>query len=175
MSSSTIKSIKIDIKNKKVFITSASNNVSPKNYYYSYYSFFDKFFDQEGGIEAIQKNILFSFFEGSYKGLFTNYGKAMATFKCEGNSYEIWQKCFDNKEFRINFENKLLTHFKEYEAKTKCKKLFNVKVNQGWIVKLTTNGAKTHPSQDLAKKFSLTVAETILKKFCNYGAEIIEI
>jgi hypothetical protein len=172
MSSNTIRSIKIDAKNKKVFITSACNNVIPKDYYNSHRSFFDKFFDKEGGIEEIQKRILFSFFSGSYQGLFTNYGKAMQTFKSESG---CWQKCIDDPEFKIDFENKLLNHFKEYEAKRKCKKVFNVKVDQGWIAKLTASGAKINRNQDLAKKFNLAIAETVLKRFSNHGAEIIEI
>ena len=175
MSTDTIRSIKIDIKNKKVFITSSSNNIYPRYYSCNHQPYYDKFFDKEGAIDEIKKDILFSFFEGSYQGLFTNYGKAMQTFKCEGDSYKIWQKCFDNKEFGINFKNKLLTHFQEYEAKTKCKRVFNVKVDQGWIAKLTASGAKINRNQDLAKKFNLAIAETVLKRFSNHGAEIIEI
>jgi len=175
MSTDTIKSIKIDIKNKKVFMTSSSSSDFPLYYYNSHQPFYDKFFDREGGIEEIQKSILFSFFSGSYQGLSTNYGKAMASFKYESDSYKIWEKCGEDPEFKINFENKLLAHFKEYEAKTKCKKVFNVKVSQGWIVKLTTIGAKINANQDRAKKFNLAIAETVLKRFSNLEAEIIEI
>lgn len=173
MSSNTIRSIKIDIKNKKVFITSACNNVFPPYYTCNQSPYWDKFFENDGGgVEAIQKHILFSFFSGSNQGLFTNYGKAMQTFKCESGS---WDKCIEDPEFKINFENKLLSHFKEYEKKRKCKRVFNIKIGYEWIVKLTTNGAKTNKNQDRAKKFNLAVAETVVKTFSHYGAEMIEI
>lgn len=173
MSSTTIKSIKIDIKNKKVFITSYPNNVCPPSISRSHLPYFDKFFENDGGgVEAIQKDILFSFFSGSNQGLFTNYGKAMQTFQCESGS---WDKCIEDPEFKINFENKLLSHFKEYEAKRKCKRVFNIKIGYQWIVKLTTNGAKTNKNRDQAKKFNLAIAETLLKRFSNHGAEIVEI
>jgi hypothetical protein len=169
MSSNTIKSIKIDIKNKKVFITSSSSSDFPRYYSCNHCPYYDKFFDKEGGIEEIQKSILYFFYSGLSQGLSTNYGKAMASFKWEGDKYS------DDPQLKINLKNKLLSHFQEYEAKRKCKKVFNVKVNQEWIVKLTTNGAKTSTNQDLAKKFNLAVAETVAKTFSKHGAEIVEL
>ena len=176
MSSSTIRSIKIDIKNKKVFITSSCNNVFPPDYVCNQNSYWDKFFENDGGgIEAIQKNILFSFFAGSNQGLFTNYGKAMQTFECEGNDYDTWKRCCDDPEFKTNFENKLFNHFKEYEAKRKCKKLYNVKCGSRWILRVKRSGADICESQSRAKKFNLATAETLLERFKHCGAEIVEI
>ena len=173
MSSSTIRSIKIDTKNKKVFITSSCNNVSPPDYVCNQNPYWDKFFENNGGgVEAIQKHILFSFFSGSNQGLFTNYGKAMETFECESGS---WNKCIEDSEFKINFENKLLSHFKEYEEKRKCKKLYNIRCGFNWIFRVKTGGADICESQSRAKKFNLTTAENLLKRFKHYGAEIVEI
>jgi hypothetical protein len=175
MSTNTIKSIKIDIKNKKVFITSSVKNIFPKYYSCDHCPYYDKFFNEENAIEKIKKDILYSFFNGTFKGLSTNYGKAISTFKYVGDCYEIWDKCRKDPEFKINFDNQLLNHFNEYEAKRKCKRVFNIKVSQGWIAKLTTNGAKTSTNQDLAKKFNLAVAETNLKRFSQHGAKMVEI
>jgi hypothetical protein len=175
MSSNTIRSIKIDIKNKKVFIASASNNVYPKDYSRSHLPFYDKFFNEVDGVEKIQKHILFTFFSGESKGLSTTYGKAMASFKCEGDSYEIWQKCRNDLEFKINFHNKLFKHFQDYEAKRKCKRVFNVKVGSDWIFKLKRNNTRICEDQKQAKQFNLADAETVVKRFTHYGAEIIEI
>jgi len=175
MSSSTIRSIKIDTKNKKVFITSYPNNVTPPDISRSHFPYFDKFFENGGGgVEAIQKDILRAFFSGEFKGLSTNYGKAMRTFECE-NEHECWKKCIKDPEFRINFENKLFNHFKEYEEKRKCKKLYNVKCGFNWISRVKTGGADICESQSRAKKFNLTTAETLLKRFEHCGAEIVEI
>lgn len=175
MSTNTIKSIRIDTKNKKVFMTSSSSSTFPSYYSCDHLPYYDKFFNEENAIEKIKKDILYSFFNGSFKGLSTNYGKAISTFKYEGDSYEIWEQCGEDPEFKINFQNQLLNHFQEYETKRKCKKAFNIKVSQGWIVKLTTNGAKTSTNQNLAKKFNLAVAEIVAETFTAHGTEIIEI
>ena len=176
MSSSTIKSINIDTKNKKVFITSYPNNVFPPYISRSHLPYFDKFFENGGGgVEAIQKDILFTFFGREFQGLSTNYGKAMELFEHEGNRYDTWQQCYDDPEFRINFENKLLDHFKEFEAKRKCKKLYNVRCGFQWILRVKRGGADTCESQSRAKKFNLAIAETLLERFKHCGAEIVEI
>jgi hypothetical protein len=175
MSITIIKSIKIDIKNKKVFITSGCNNIVPRYYTHNHCPYYDKFFDKEGGIEEIKKDILFSFFSGSFNGLLTNYGKAISTFKYEGDSNEIWHKCRIDSEFKIYFKNQLLNHFKEYEAKRKCKRVFNVKIEDRWIVKLTPNTAITSADQNRAKKFDLATAEIALKRFAMHGTQIVEL
>lgn len=174
MSYEIIKSIKIDAKNKKVFFTSYSNNVFPKIPHKWHCCHYDDFFDN-GGIEAIKKNILFSFFSGSNQGLSTNYGKAMQLFKYEGDSYEIYKRCGDDAEFRTNFEKQLFNHFQEFEAKRKCKKLFNIKFSNSWLYYLKRNGAATCGSQAGAKKFNLAIAETLLKRFSHCGAELVEV
>jgi hypothetical protein len=175
MSTDTIKSIKIDIKNKKVFITSSSNNVYPRYYSCQHHPYYDQFFDKEGGIDEIKKDILFSFFSREFQGLSTNYGKAVASFKYGGDRHEIWKKC-DDKEFRINFQNQLLNHFNQYEAKRKCKKVFNVKLTDDrWIVKLNTNSAITCADQNRAKKFNQAIAEEALKRFAMHGAKMVEV
>lgn len=175
MSYDTIKSIKIDIKNKKVFITSSSNNIVPRYYSRQHHPYYDQFFDKEGGIDEIKKDILFSFFSREFQGLSTNYGKAIDTFKCEGDSYEVWDKCRIDREFKINFENQLLKHFNEYEAKRKCKRVFNVKIADQWIVKLTINSAITCGDQNRAKKFDLATAEIAKNRFARHGSEIVEL
>jgi hypothetical protein len=175
MSITIIKSIKIDIKNKKVFITSGCNNIVPRYYTRSHCPYYDQFFDKEGGIEEIKKNILFDFFRGSFNGLLTNYGKAISTFKYEGDSDEIWGKCRKDPEFKINFKNQLLNHFNEYEAKSKCKRVFNVKIEDRWIVKKNTNTVVTTADQNRAKKFDLATAEFVSKQITAYETKIIEI
>jgi len=175
MSTETVKSIKIDSKNKKVFMVSSSNNIYPKDYSRSHLPFYDKFFNEIDGIEKIQKHILFTFFSGESKGLYTTYGKAMASFKCDGDAYEIWQKCRNDLEFKKSFENKLFKHFQDYEAKRKCKRVFNVKVGSDWIFKLKRNNTQTCKDQKQAKQFNITVAETVVKRFAHYQAELVEI
>ena len=175
MSITIIKSIKIDIKNKKVFITSGCNNIVPRDYSRDHFPYYDQFFDKEGGIDEIKKDILFYFFSGSFNGLSTNYGKAISTFKYEGDSDEIRGKCGEDPEFKINFENQLLKHFNEYEAKRKCKRVFNVKIEDRWIVKLTPNSAITTADQNRAKKFDLATAEIALKRFAMHGTQIVEL
>ena len=174
MSHEIIKSIKIDSKNKKVFITSYSNNITPKIFKKWHCSYYDDFFDK-GGVEAIQKHILFSFFSGVNQGLSTNYGKAMKLFKYEGDSYEIYKKCDDDEDFKLSFYNKLFSHFQEFEAKRKSKRLFNIKVGRSWIYVVKRGGAATCESQASAKKFNLATAETLLKRFASSKPEIIEI
>lgn len=175
MSSTIIKSIKIDIKNKKVFITSCSSSILPRYYSCDHCPYYDQFFDKEGGIEEIKKNILFNFFSGSFNGLLTNYGKAISTFKYEGDSYEIWNKCSEDHEFKINFKNQLLKHFNEYEAKRKCKRVFNVKIEDRWIVNKTKNTVVTTADQNRAKKFDLATAEFVSKSITAFETKIIEI
>jgi hypothetical protein len=175
MSYDIIKSIKIDIKNKKVFITSCSSSILPRYYSCDHCPYYDQFFDKEGGIEEIKKKILFNFFSGGFQGLSTNYGKAFSTFKYEGDSYEIWDKCRKDPEFKINFQNQLLKHFNEYEAKRKCKRVFNVKIADRWIVKLTSNSAITCGDQNRAKKFDLATAEIAKNRFARHGSEIVEL
>lgn len=174
MSHEIIKSIKIDSKNKKVFITSYSNNITPKIFKKWHCSYYDDFFDK-GGVEAIQKHILFSFFSGVNQGLSTNYGKAMKLFKYEGDSYEIYKKCDDDEDFKSSFYNKLFSHFQEFEAKRKSKRLFNIKVGRSWIYVVKRGGAATCESQASAKKFNLATAETLLKRFASSKPELIEI
>lgn len=174
MSHQIIKSIKIDSKNKKVFITSYSNNVTPKIFKKWHCSYYDNFFDN-GGIEAIQKHILFSFFSGVNQGTSTNYGKAMQLFKHEGDSYEIYKKCNDDEDFKSSFYNKLFLHFQEFEAKRKSKRFFNIKVGESWIYYIKRGGAATCASQASAKKFNLATAETLLKRFASHKPELIEI
>ncbi len=175
MSITIIKSIKIDIKNKKVFITSACNNIVPRYYTREHCPYYDQFFDKEGGIEEIKKDILFSFFSGSFNGILTNYSKAIETFKYEGDSDEIWDKCRIDREFKINFKNQLLKHFNEYEAKRKCKKAFNVKIEDRWIVKKNMTTVVTTADQNRAKKFDLATAEFICKSITAFETKIIEI
>jgi hypothetical protein len=174
MSHEIIKSIKIDSKNKKVFITSYSNNITPKIFKKWHCSYYDDFFDK-GGVEAIQKHILFSFFSGVNQGLSTNYGKAMQLFKYEGDSYEIYKKCDDDEDFKSSFYNKLFSHFQEFETKRKSKRLFNIKVGRSWIYIIKRGGAATCESQASAKKFNLATAETLLKRFASSKPELIEI
>ena len=175
MSITIIKSIKIDIKNKKVFITSGCNNIIPREYSCSHCPYYDQFFDKEGGIEEIKKDILFYFFSGSFNGLSTNYGKSISTFKYEGDSNEIWHKCRKDPEFKINFKNQLLKHFNEYEAKRKCKKAFNIKIEDRWIVKKNILTVITTADQNRAKKFDLATAEFVCKQIPVYETKIIEI
>jgi hypothetical protein len=94
------------------------------------------------------------------------------TFECESGS---WNKCIEDSEFKINFENKLLSHFKEYEEKRKCKKLYNIRCGFNWIFRVKAGGADICISQSRAKKFNLATAEILLKRFKHYGAEIVEI
>ena len=57
MSYELVKSIKIDKQNKKVYITSACNNVTPHHYRTSECSYFSNILEKDG-LEEMEKEIL---------------------------------------------------------------------------------------------------------------------
>ncbi len=185
MSYEQIKSINIDIKNKKVFITSASSSCVPKKYIRWHVEGFDRYFE-DWGVEAIKKDILFQFFSGYFKGDSTHYGKCMQSFidKYNGDGdlkFQDYLKYKDgDNEFREAFLNKLYEHYLEYERKRKSEELFIIKIrSSSYILKLKQSRAMTTAiTTDIktkAKTFNLGEAEDIKQRFLYAGAEMIKV
>jgi hypothetical protein len=179
MSYEMIKSINIDTKNKKVFITSYSNNVVPKTLYRGHAPYYDKYFEN-GGVEAIQKEILFAFFSREFQGSSTHYGKCMPSFfnkydRGTDAKYQDFIRCGDDAEFRKAFLNRLYEHYLEYENKRKSKDLFHIKVGSSYIMKVTRGGAATTSNISIAKTFNRAEAEITQKRFSHASAEIIQV
>lgn len=182
MSYYKIKSININIKSKKVFITGACSSLRPLTYTKSHQPCFDKYFD-DGGVEAIQKEILFEFFSRNFQGESTNYGKCMQSFfdkyKGDGNGdqkYEDYLSCTNgDAEFRKSFLNRLYKHYLDYERKRKNKELFVIKVGSSYIFKVGRGGASTTAYKSYAKAFNCATAEGLQKRFSHAGAEMIAV
>jgi hypothetical protein len=172
-----ITSININTKNKKVFITSYSNNLVPKKPHRYHAPYYDKYFEN-GGVEAIKKDILFCFFSQEFQGSSTHYGKCMPSFfdkydhKTDAK-YQDFVRCGDDAEFRKDFLNTLYQHYLEYENKRKSKDLFNIKVGNSYIMKVHRGGAATTSTVARAKAFNRAEAEIIQKRFSHVSAEII--
>ena len=180
MSYYKIKSINIDIKSKKVFITSASSNTTPIIYDKWHAKSFDKYFD-DGGIEAIQREILFEFFNRNFQGESTNYGKCIKSFfdKYKGNGdreYQDYLNCTNGDvEFRKSFLNRLYEHYLEYECKRKNKALFVIKIGSSYISKVGRAGATTTAYESHAKAFNCAIAESLQKRFSHANAEMVPV
>jgi hypothetical protein len=76
MSYEKVKSIKIDEKNKKVFLNGASNNVRPLNYTREEYPYFSKILKEEGK-GAVEIALLQGYESGNLQGGSNKYTKAL--------------------------------------------------------------------------------------------------
>lgn len=187
MSYEIVKSIKIDKVKKEVWIRSSSNNVSPKTFNLWHCKSLSEIFRAKG-IEALEKEILFQYFQG--------------TFQKTNNSFEKSLILLDRKEFNwstvgfnfepnpdggdpIRVEKKYSEEevkavlYKNYIAYKKRKKgvfVIQEKENKRYVTRFSHNGCFLSSHFSLAKK--LTSREEALYKLRNfYGNkyEILEI
>ena len=96
MSYEIVRSVKIDKKNNKVFITGASNNVTPKTYTKWNCSTISHILETKGEVAAI-KEILEAYWDGQFQpGGINYYSKSMSL--VDRNKYN-----WDNRCLRVIF------------------------------------------------------------------------
>jgi hypothetical protein len=182
MSHEIVKSIKIDKKNKKVFITSHSNNVVPAYNHTWHATFFDDFF--ELGIEEVQKEILYGFWQRSFQGQSTSYGK-FYNYHFDNKKGYTWdnvgkvkgEKLYDWDD-RIaehtydELKNDLFNQYQEFLKLSSKKNLLFVRLGSQYIMKLTSRRTRLTNHKEYASKFTLAKVEEIRKRFNHYDVNI---
>jgi len=168
MSSSYIKSIKIDKKNKQVFITSSCSNdeLKAERWECTYYNeFFDKYGNDAE--KKIIKNILRDFNGGMMYGKATDYSKSVKLYYVMNPDVERWGEGVD-EEKRVNELYKFYLQFKKDK-----KEKYIVKLNGVYISKLTSARAETCYHPDGAKFFSKNDLPIIKHRFSKYEMDAI--
>lgn len=113
---------KIRITSDKVYITSCSNNVWPQTYEEWESPHYSAILVDKGR-EELEKELLFSYFEGMKKGLSNDkYQRAVNRFmfKLSGDHHELWKRCGSDPEFDKAFKQQLYDEFKNPPAKKPC-------------------------------------------------------
>lgn len=113
---------KIRITTDKVFITSCSNNVWPQDYEEWEWPCLSNILTKQGR-EAVDKEILFSYFEGTiWSAVNDRYQRAVTRFEynLEGDHYELWKKCLQDADFEKAFKQQLYDEFKNPPKKQPC-------------------------------------------------------
>jgi hypothetical protein len=166
MSHEKIKSIKIDTKENKVFVISASSNVIPKTYRRWHATYFDKFFDL--GLEEVKKEILIAFYTENFQGESSDYGKF---FKI--NNKKLRRKIInDESELKAMLFNEYKAFLEDKNSKTK----YIVKLANGnFILQMKRTWARVTDDIYFAQKLDLNKAKLACSKFSNSQPEIIKL
>ncbi len=113
---------KIRITTDKVFITSCSNNVWPQNYEEGESIRLSRILIEQG-CEAVEKEILFSYFEGTMQSVVNDrYQRAVNRVKAEltEDTYKIWKKCGKDADYRSAFLQRLYDNFRNPPKRQPC-------------------------------------------------------
>ena len=178
MSHNKIKNI--SFKNNEVKITSYPNNVKPIH--------LDTWISQtltdilkKDCKEQDIKEILLSFWHGSFQGNSTKYGKFIKIYNSNNKKYD-WDNVGKLDKIGTGsilysydeLKNDLYDKFLEYQSLNSIKEKFLVKLNYNFILKLKRNKAFLTSYKDYAQKFTATQVETIKNRFSSANIEIIK-
>lgn len=113
---------RIRITEDKVYITSCSNNVWPQDHNEWEAPLWSALLLEKGRVE-VEKEILFSYFEGMMQsGLSNKYQRTIGRVKMKltEDSYEIWKKCGANEQYAKDFKQRLYDEFRDPPKKQPC-------------------------------------------------------
>jgi len=102
MSYEIVRSIKLDKKNKKVYVTGASNNVTPRTYMKWETPSLTEIFEKQGEV-AVIKEILDAYYSGNFQpGNQNHYSKSLALLdRSKFNWDNGYKKLFKKKNSKI--------------------------------------------------------------------------
>ena len=178
MSSRYIKNVKIDKKNKRVFITSYCSNVIPKEAERWECKYYNNFFEKYGNNaeEEIIKNILRDFNSGMNYGEATDYGKSVELYyERNPDVNRFGRDDATDEEMRTESKQRVNELYKFYlQFKKDKKEKYFVKLNGVYVRKLTAARAKTCYHPDGAKLFTKNDLPIIKRRFSNCEMEVIK-
>lgn len=163
MSYEIIKGIKVDNKNKKIFLRSSSNNVTPKTY--SRWEFMQNEYD----LEIKKRQLFFSIITGS-STLRICDNKNWRYASCKFNDYckennisvdEIWD--LYHKDGNLENIEKYYKKFEEF-LNEKHKGLYYLNSNQGLIIGLTHKGFFYSNQERPKEKYCSDYKTTYIKR-----------
>lgn len=131
---------KIRITGDKVYISSCSNNVWPKHYELCEWPSFSKILTEEGR-EAVEKEILFAYFEGYFQSIGEDeYQRTIYRVNgklTEDAQHNIWNRCYQDADFCRDFKQRLYDEFKRPPKRQPC----YLERKDGWrLRKITSRG-----------------------------------
>jgi hypothetical protein len=151
MSYTIVKSIKIDEKNGKVFLTGACNNVSPKSFYKEESKYFSKML-QEKGREEVELYLLLEYENGNLQRGTNKYTKALKVLHyVYGNEYEKFNWRHHNAEYgskEYDREKELRKSPEFYELLRKALKT-SLSKQKLIICKIVYNGKKVYAKRTI--------------------------
>jgi len=161
MSYAIVKSIKIDKKNKKVYVTSTSNNVYPKIYRKWENTYLTEIF-KESDIISVIKEILYDYYSGNFQpGNQNIYSTSL--FLLDRKKYN-WENSSNFTEEEL--KEVLYTNYLTIKSEPKGEFIVYIPDENVYVTRFTARRAYTTRHKEYARVYSKkSTAELLIQKY----------